>query len=101
MERGRAGALLIVALLGADACVASADFFEDFGSGWENRWAYSADDKYTGRFVADTPEEWQEAGLKVSSLLSLSPMNLPEPKSHTWLTLIAKASMSNRCLTHS
>ncbi len=68
MVAGRAGALLIVALLGAAACVASAEFFEDFSSGWENRWAYSADDKYSGRFVADTPEGWPDAGLKVSLL---------------------------------
>ncbi|CAL8469469.1 g9010 [Coccomyxa elongata] len=61
----RQSALLVVALLGAAACVASAEFFEDFRSGWEGRWAYSADDKYTGRFVADTPEGWTEPGLKV------------------------------------
>lgn len=61
----RHSALLFVALLGAAACVASAEFFEDFRSGWEGRWAYSADDKYTGRFVADTPEGWTEPGLKV------------------------------------
>lgn len=88
MRRGREGlasAVLIVALLGAP-CLASAEFFEEFGAGYEDRWAYSADDKYTGRFVTDTPEGWQEPGLKVSKLQCLRLMNLPEdivPKPET------------------
>ncbi len=60
----RQGAILaLVAVLGL--ATASATFFEDFTSGWEKRWAYSADEKYTGRFAADTPEGWTEPGLKV------------------------------------
>ena len=62
----RRGAIL--ALLAALGLVtASATFFEDFSSGWDKRWAYSADEKYTGKFVEDTPEGWTEPGLKVGS----------------------------------
>ena len=56
-------ALALVAVLGL--ATASATFFEDFSSGWDKRWAYSADEKYTGRFAQDTPEGWTDAGLKV------------------------------------
>ena len=46
-------ALALVAVLGL--ATASATFFEDFSSGWDKRWAYSADEKYTGRFAQNTP----------------------------------------------
>ena len=62
----RQGAVLaLVAVLGL--ATVSATFFEDFSSGWDKRWAYSADEKYSGRFVQDTPEGWTGAGLKVGS----------------------------------
>lgn len=60
----RQGAVLaLVTVLGL--ATASATFFEDFTSGWDKRWVYSADEKYTGRFAVDTPEGWTKPGLKV------------------------------------
>jgi hypothetical protein len=58
------GVVLALALLATGSCLA-AEFFEDFGPGWETRWTHSADEKYVGRFVTDTPEGWEGAGLKV------------------------------------
>lgn len=61
----RGAVLALLAALGL--ATASATFFEDFSSGWDKRWAYSTDEKYTGKFVQDTPEGWTEPGLKVGS----------------------------------
>jgi hypothetical protein len=49
----------------------AADFFEEFGSGWDDRWIYSADEKYSGRFVTESPKGWEDAGLKVRYCLEL------------------------------
>jgi hypothetical protein len=58
-------AALVVALLGVSSRLAAAEFFEEFGSGWEGRWISSADEKYSGRFKTDTPKGWEGPGLKV------------------------------------
>ena len=65
LARRQGAVLAMVAVLGL--ATVSATFFEDFSSGWQKRWAYSADEKYSGRFVQDTPEGWTEPGLKVGS----------------------------------
>ena len=55
---------LLIGLLAVTSCLA-AEFFEEFGPAWEDRWTYSADEKYSGRFEAATPEGWEGPGLKV------------------------------------
>ena len=56
-------AALALALIGA--CAAEAAFFEEFGSGWDSRWIYSSDEKYSGRFETEAPEGSTNPALKV------------------------------------
>lgn len=68
MGRTRTGLLLAALLVGVSSCLVAAEFFEEFGSGWNDRWTFSADEKYSGRFTTDTPKGWDGPGLKVGVL---------------------------------
>ena len=58
---------LALATLFAVQCVAKdAAFFEDFGSGWDSRWVQSKDDKYNGKFAAESPKNLDDQALKVT-----------------------------------
>ena len=61
--RGGLLAALALALIGA--CAAETAFFEEFGPGWDSRWIYSSDEKYSGRFETKAPEGSENPALKV------------------------------------
>ena len=62
----RAGAGLAVALcILAAPARADPSLFEDFSSGWLSRWTHSTQEKYGGKFVAETPEGLDGPALKV------------------------------------
>lgn len=64
--QGAGVACLAVATLFAVQCFAKdASFFEDFGSGWDSRWVQSSDDKYNGKFAAESPKNLDDQALKV------------------------------------
>ncbi len=65
--QGAGVACLALATLFAVQCVAKdAAFFEDFGSGWDSRWVQSKDDKYNGKFAAESPKNLDDQALKVT-----------------------------------
>ena len=71
--QGAGVASLALATLFAVQCVAKdAAFFEDFGSGWDSRWVQSGDDKYTGKFAAETPKGLDDQALKVTRTRELA-----------------------------
>ncbi|KAK9831361.1 hypothetical protein WJX81_005717 [Elliptochloris bilobata] len=59
------GLLAALGLLLISACAAEAAFFEEYGPGWDSRWIYSSDDKYSGRFEVEAPEGTDNSALKV------------------------------------
>ena len=65
----RCGAGLVVALLFnlslPAAYAAEASFFDEFGSGWENRWIHSGDSKYNGKLTVESPKSLNDPALKV------------------------------------
>lgn len=63
------GLLAALGLLLIGPCLAEAAFFDQFGSGWDSRWIYSSDEKYTGRFEVETPEGSTGPALKVRRLI--------------------------------
>ena len=65
--QGAGVACLALATLFAVQCVAKdAGFFEDFSSGWDSRWVQSKDDKYNGKFAAESPKNLDDQALKVT-----------------------------------
>lgn len=58
-------------LLLVSPCLALAEvvFFEEFGPGWDGRWVYSSDEKYSGRFETETPAGLDGPALKVRRLI--------------------------------
>lgn len=58
-----ASALLQITLPAAYA--SQATFFDEFGSGWENRWTHSSDSKYNGRLTVESPKSLSDPALKV------------------------------------
>ena len=61
----RSGLIAALALALIGACAAETAFFEEFGRGWDSRWIYSSDDKYSGRFETEAPEGSDNPALKV------------------------------------
>ena len=61
----RSGLLAVLALALIGACAAETAFFEEFGPGWDSRWIYSSDEKYSGRFETEAPEGSSNPALKV------------------------------------
>lgn len=59
--------LLLLAVLCVAATLAAAKpaLFETFGAGWEAKWQHSSDDKYSGRFEAESPSSFADDALKV------------------------------------
>ena len=62
--------LAALGLLLIGPCLAEVTFFEEFGSGWDSRWIYSSDEKYSGRFEVEAPEGSENPALKVRRLIS-------------------------------
>jgi len=60
------GLLLVSPCLG----LAEVVFFEEFGPGWDGRWVYSSDEKYSGRFETETPAGLDGPALKVRRLIA-------------------------------
>lgn len=59
-------ACLVLAVTVIVQCFAKdAQFFEDFGSGWDSRWVQSSDEKYNGKFEVESPKSLNDQALKV------------------------------------
>ena len=65
--------LLLVALCGAHVAHA-AQFTETIDSGWADRWTHSSAEKYTGKFVAESPPGFLDVALKVRVRRHLPPL---------------------------
>jgi calnexin len=63
MAAGRC--LVLLALVIGSVVAKQPSFFETFESGWKGRWIHSDDDKYTGKFQVDTPDNLEDEALKV------------------------------------
>ena len=79
VQRLGVACLLLAATITVQCLAKNADFFEDFGSGWDSRWIQSSDAKYNGKFEVESPKSLNDQALKVSPIRQVAGVNAVWP----------------------